>query len=289
MLSIVMHIVIFIAKKGFGKTLKIIGLFVIALSIAISLVSFYPPKIFAVKNYDIVMNKKDSKLNSLRIVYVSDAHVGCSVKKSQLRKIRNKVNNLKPDVFLLDGDIFDEGSSEHYKRQAVSILSGIKTRFGSYYVEGNHDNYGKLLRRNTLDAFEYFKGTNIKPLNDEMNLVANSFYVVGRRDVVHSSSPRLSFDEFEKDMKKNLPVFVFDHRAMINETKNRDLTQLSGHTHNGQIFPANTLDPLKLTNIYGKYKRNKMQLIISSGVGTYGIPNRLGNFSEIVNIDIAFE
>jgi predicted MPP superfamily phosphohydrolase len=232
------------------------------------------------------MDKKESKLSSLNIVYVSDVHVGCSVKKAQLKTICDKVNELHPDVFLLDGDVFDEGSSEYYKRQTVNILSGVKAKYGSYYVEGNHDDYGKLLRRNAPTAFSYFEGSSIEPLRDEMKLIADSFYVIGRLDKNTEQTPRRKLAGFETEMKKNLPVFVFDHQARTDETRSRELLQLSGHTHNGQIFPASILDPFRRVNIYGAYKRDKMQLVISSGVGTYGVPNRLGNFSEMVNVKI---
>jgi predicted MPP superfamily phosphohydrolase len=161
-------------------------------------------------------------------------------------------------------------------------FSGFKSRYGTYYILGNHDDY----RGDTEAVLSLFKDAGIRCLVDETVSVSGEFYLIGRDD---NPLRRRPFAELEAQVTENLPVIVLDHRPKTSETKLSDVVdlQLSGHTHDGQIFPFHILDPLGVFSLnYGRYDRNEMQIIVSSGAGEYAVPVRLGSPAEILLINI---
>jgi len=103
---------------------------------------------------------------------------------------------------------------------------------------------------------------------------------------------RKAISEFVICEDKTLPVIVLDHNpANIAEyTTEADLI-LSGHTHKGQIFPANLFTKWMYTVDYGYYQEKEgfPHVIVTSGVGVWGMPMRIGTDCEIVSIKITNE
>ncbi|MDR2457617.1 MAG: metallophosphoesterase, partial [Clostridiales Family XIII bacterium] len=260
-------------------------IFIIIISFALSLLSFIAPRNIVLTKYDISLPKKNSSLTSLKIIFISDFHLGSSVEEKELKEIKTKVNKEKPDIVFFGGDIFDEGSTENQKNAFTKEIGHIKSTYGTYYIIGNHDDYYgrhdlydaykkgeitlKTFQKKLVESKEVlsnFKKSNIIPLINKVKNVENKFYIIGRDDAVFDKEKFLTF---ENQIKKNLPVIVIDHQPRVNETeksKKVDL-QISGHTHNGQLIPFSLLDPFKLKNNYGEYKRGNIILIVSSGVG----------------------
>ena len=98
-----------------------------------------------------------------------------------------------------------------------------------------------------------------------------------------------------KEVDRNLPVIILDHRPTYRETEKFDSIdlQLSGHSHSGQIFPMQIFENISMgftkTYIYGRTKRGNTSYIVSSGIGNWGIPIRIGSRREIVNVEIDFD
>jgi predicted MPP superfamily phosphohydrolase len=161
-------------------------------------------------------------------------------------------------------------------------FSGFESVYGTYFILGNHDDY----RGDTEAVLSLFKDAGIRCLVDEVVMVSDEFYLIGRDD---NPLRRRPFAELEAQITENLPVIVLDHRPKVGETKLAGAVdlQLSGHTHDGQIFPFHILDPLGLFSLnYGRYDRNGMQIIVSSGAGEYAAPVRLGSPAEILLLNI---
>jgi predicted MPP superfamily phosphohydrolase len=193
-------------------------------------------------------------------------------------------NELKPDIVLLGGDIIDEGTPVDLRQYMSECFSGFKSLYGTYFILGNHDDY----RGDTEAALSLFKDAGIRCLIDETVLVSDEFYLIGRND---NPLRRRPFAELEAQVTENLPVIVLDHRPKVRETELSDAVdlQLSGHTHDGQIFPFHLLDPFGFFSLnYGRYDRNGTQILVSSGAGEYAVPVRLGSPAEILvlNIDL---
>jgi hypothetical protein len=132
------------------------GLIVPIAAVLITLYAFYNAVDYKVTSYELSINKISS-VPSLEIVMVSDLHVGTSVTKKQLVIIKDMIEELSPDMFLICGDIFDHASYDEIMRFSAETLGSIKTPYGTYFVTGNHEYYlgdiSKLL--------SYFKGTEI--------------------------------------------------------------------------------------------------------------------------------
>ena len=219
-------------------------------------------------NYsDLVMTSYDIKVSGLKndytIMMISDLHLGKGASVERLQDIIDRVNKNNIDLFIMAGDIFDEGSSKEIKNETISRLEKVQTKEGIYYIEGNHDELDDETRK-------AFQSAGVVTLEDERVLIADDFYLIGKY--------------YERDasdinwlLKEDKPCVLVDHVPHVYE--NVDL-QLSGHTHAGQILPLGfVLDT-------GLHKTEQGYRITSSGAGAWGMKNRLGSKCEIVFINL---
>ncbi|MCI9234290.1 MAG: hypothetical protein HFH08_06870 [Bacilli bacterium] len=208
---------------------------------------------------------------------ISDLHLGTIHGNKVLDEIVEKANGFNIDLFIMAGDIFDEHTSVELRQEAYRKLSKIKTKYGIYYVEGNHD----LL---TQEVMEGFSNNGIQVLSDDIVLVNKQFYLVGRKD---NSRERLGASREElgsllQNIDVSYPIILVDHQP-LDRVQAYDLgvgLHLSGHTHAGQIFPLNFLLE------YGYQEKNHYHSIVSSGYGVWGFSFRTARNSEMVLIDI---
>jgi len=258
------------------------GLIVPIAAVLITFYAFYNAVNYKVTSYEISINKISS-VPSLEIVMVSDLHVGTSVTKKQLVRIREMVEELSPDIFLICGDIFDHASYDEIMRFAAETLGSIKTPYGTYFVTGNHEYYlGDI-----SELLSYFDGTGIRVIQDEM-LSIGDIYLAGRKDIGVGDRAPLSQILYGADRSR--PIIVMDHQpnAIDEAIENHVDFQLSGHTHNGQLFPFNYITGLVNHTHYGLHKEGEFKAVISSGAGTWKYPVRTGSYSEIVRIRLNF-
>lgn len=260
------------------------GLTVFIICILITLSGLYPAQHIVVKDYEATISKHSSQIESLKIAAIADAHIGVTVREEEIVEIKDRINALKPDVIFLVGDIFDEGTSEELKKFTATTFADLKATYGTYFVLGNHDAY----TGRTEQQINYFLNADVEVLYDSVALVDNQFYVAGRND---SQGTRADFDYIEAQITEDLPVIVLDHKPEYDEVSKSDKAdiQLSGHTHNGQVFPFQSFDIFDVALNYGLHTRGNCQILVTSGVGNYGIPYRIGSPCEIVNLNLSFK
>lgn len=242
------------------------------------------------KQYAIKINKNAGELKKLNIVMLSDLHLGDIVDKQRLSKMVLKINELNPDIVILAGDIIDDYIKPFIDQDMGAEFKKIHSKYGVYATFGNHEYYGGSTDK---IAFEYENSANFNLLRDETVKINNSFYIVGRDDVSserYSKTKRKKIDELLIDTNKLLPIIVIDHQPVnISEGENAGVDlQFSGHTHNGQLLPANIITKKLFENDFGLLTKGTYNLIVSSGVGTWGPPIRIGTSSEIVQVQIQF-
>lgn len=258
------------------------GLIVPAIAVMITLYGFYNAVNYEVTSYEIWINKRSS-IPVLEIVMVSDLHVGTSVTEKQIVRIKKMVEELSPDIFFICGDIFDHDSNEEIMKFSADTLGSIKTPYGTYFVTGNHEYYlGEM-----SELLFYFDGTGIRVIQDEM-VTIKDFYLAGRKDITERDRAPLS--DILQNADKNRPIIVLDHQpnAIDEAIENGVDLQLSGHTHNGQIFPFNFLVGLANHTHYGLHEEGEFKAVVSSGAGTWKYPIRTGSSSEIVKVKVHF-
>ena len=249
------------------KTIGIISLLII---IIISIYGMFNARKVILKKITV----KSSKINrNYNIIFISDVHLGTNTSK-HLSKILNKIQTLEYDFLLIGGDLIDSSS---FKLNDLNLLNNIKKDI--YFVNGNHEYYLKDFK-NKIEQLKKFK---IKVLKNS-SIQINEINIIGIDDL-QSKFSKISF--VEKLNKKNLFNLVLSHKPDIwDNIKNKNDLMLSGHTHNGQIFPFNFLVKLKFKFIYGIYEYKKSKLYVSSGAGCWGPKLRIGSSNEIVNIHL---
>lgn len=218
--------------------------------------------------------------NPLRIVHLSDIHVGTVHQKKYLKEIVERANDLNPDIVLITGDLFD--GSANIDTAILTPLNNLNAR--SFFSNGNHEEYEGLDKvRETLKGLDLellenesveYKGVSIVGVNDKQSL--------HNGNSLASILESLSYD-------KNTPTLLMYHTPVDWDTaKSHDIdVMFSGHTHNGQLFPFTLLVRIAFSKITGLYSNDGKYLHISPGTGTWGPPMRLGSRNQITLIELS--
>ncbi len=237
-------------------------------------------------SYEINIPKSTRGDEQLHAIMISDLHLGRIVNNDRLAEIVQRINQKNPDLILLGGDIIDGDIRPFLDQNMGATLSELKPRLGMYMVMGNHDGHGK-------EIFPYLQASGVSILSNQYQLINNSFYVVGKDyGGQHSTgSSRIELADIMNDINKELPIILLNHspsdleEARINGV---DL-QLSGHTHQGQLFPDNFVTARMYEIDWGYLRKGDLQVIVSTGFGTWGPPIRIGNTPEVVDLIINFQ
>ena len=249
-------------------------------SFFVTLYGFTHAKDLKLKTYDIHIQNAQKK----KIVLLSDIHAGTFVNKDQLHKIVEMVNAQDPDIVLIAGDMFDVGAFYVCDRPAfVPELQNMHAKDGVYAILGNHDP-----AHNEKLIYDFYEQCGIKLLVDETCSV-DGFLIVGRDDsMTDANRCELAHLTCERN---NRPVIVMDHNPTGIAEAIREGVDLivCGHTHKGQFFPADIFTRLAYgkKDYYGMYHRSEKTVsVVTSGVGYFGMPMRIGSDSEVVVLNI---
>ncbi len=257
-----------------------------------------------IKRYQVQIDKSGGAFSSLRIVMVSDLHLGTIVGRERLLRMIKEINALHPDLIFLVGDIVDDEIQPFFREKMGESFRGLKADLGVYAVPGNHE----YISKEPEGIIRSLTEAGVKVLKDEVIMIENSFYLVGRNDVsqrrmesrlekdqrISEAEASLIKEKSLKDILKglnlDLPMILLDHQpSRIAEAAEAGVDlQLSGHTHAGQLFPLRWVTRLVFEQDYGLLSKGKYHVIVSSGYGTWGPPIRLGNRPEIVEVQIDF-
>ncbi|MCO5384935.1 metallophosphoesterase [Desulfosporosinus sp.] len=242
-----------------------------------------------INHYDLSIAKQAGPLKQLHVVMVSDIHLGTIVHNDQLTKLVNQVNGLKPDLILFAGDVFDEDIESKNKQQISDTFRMLRASYGAFAVLGNHEYIGG----NADEAIKYLGEAGVKVLRDTSQEIAGSFYLIGRDDLSgarFNGTKRQDLATIMQGVNHSLPILLMDHQpSHLEEPVEQGVDlQVSGHTHNGQMFPIQFITQRIFEQDWGLLRKGDFQLIVSSGYGTWGPPIRIGNNPEIVDITITF-
>jgi hypothetical protein len=292
-----------------GKAKHIGGLVCLICVIVLSVYGCVNANYIQKTEYNVAVNKAVSGDNkNMRIVLISDLHLGYNLGYRNMEKMAEEINELQPDLVCIAGDIFDNSYDALDNPQKIAAaLSSIKSTYGTYACWGNHDINDKLLMGFTVNnselklhderMAELLKAANVHLLEDETEVIDNKFTLIGRLDKHKpgtEDNTRKSIDEFSFD--KSLPVIVIDHEPNeLQELADAGIDlDLCGHTHNGQIFPLTLTSQLIWENSAGYLQKtgkdgNTMHNYVTEGVGVYGPFMRTGCKSEIMCINVQFK
>jgi len=231
-----------------------------------------------------IHSEKPQQNKELKIVAVSDIHLGVSIDKEYLKKYVKMINDQHPDIVLMAGDVADNATQPLIIQDMAEDLRQIKAPMGVYAISGNHEYYGE----NPFSTSEYLKTAGIVTLRDSSALINNSFYLVGRDDKTNHKRKALS--DIVSGLDKSKPIILLDHQPFhLEDAEKSDVDlQISGHTHNGQFFPGNLFVKRMYELGYGYMKKGKTHYYVSSGLGLWGPQYRIGTQSELVVINMKY-
>ena len=291
--------------KFSNRRFVIAGAICIVIILTVSILGVINARILRTTRYEIDINKKVPNMKDLNIVMVADLHMGYNIGYKHISKMVNMINKENADLVIIAGDIFDNDyEAIERPNDMMRLLRNIKSKYGVYAVYGNHDIKEKTLAGFTFDykkhkvsdilMDEFLEKANIKLLRDEKTLINNNIYLYGRPDYTklgRGITKRKTPEEITKDMKQEKPIIVIDHQPKeLDELSKAGVDlDLSGHTHDGQLFPGNILTKIMWENSCGYLKKNNMHSIVTSGVGLYGPNMRVGTKPEITTIKVNFK
>ena len=285
MFNVIFMLVMLLPIRTFDEKLFVgivEGMKIVLISILIGY-GAYNLKKTEVVNYEIYSDKISE---SMTIVVFADLHMGSRIGLAEVRNVVSMINDMDADLVFIPGDFLNISMREVKKiDELTGELRKIKSKHGVYVTLGNHDP-----SKDHDDLVKFFQDSNIILLEDEI-VEIGEITIVGRRDlspIDNFEQERKKIKDLVKDIDKEQYIIILDHQpngqrdAIAN---NVDLL-INGHTHNGQIFPGNLIVAWINKLGYGHKKYDNTDMIVTSGVGYWGPPIRIGSHSEIVKIEL---
>ena len=246
------------------------------------------------KNYALTTTKN---VGSLRIALLADSHLGTTFDGEGLNKYVDQIQAQNPDIVLIAGDFVDEDTEKSDMIAACRAVGRFDTRYGTYFVFGNHDKgkYSNGRRGYTGDdLIDELTKNGVTVLQDESVLIGDRFYLIGRQDASEDldfGGSRAGIQDLAAATDPDVYSIVLDHQPRdyaAEAASNVDLV-LSGHTHGGQMIPLVQLIRwfhIEDDNVYGLERRENTDFIVTSGISDWAIQFKTGCRSEYVIIDV---
>jgi uncharacterized protein len=230
--------------------------------------------------YCIEIPGRSSKISRLKVAFVADFHIKERTNINLVKRFVKEMEIIQPDLLLYGGDIVEGNRQDNNMIEFEKLLNLIEPKYGVYTVLGNHEFYAGQ------DKGSFFDKAGIKVLCDTIVLVDNSINLGGRYDSHFRT--RKSIEELMQSSIDTLPVIIIDHRPteIDRVSKTRIDIQLSGHTHNGQLFPVNLIIRSLYQITWGHKKIGNTHFFVTSGIQLWGPPVRTAGKAEIMVIDI---
>lgn len=214
-------------------------------------------------------------------VQISDLHLGIVHRENFLEDVVAKINAVHPDIVFITGDLFD-GTASNDLSVLARPLQNLKAPDGVFFVTGNHEIYLGWDR-----AIAALEGTGVKPLNDE-TIEIEGMQIVGIGYLGFEKPGNLkTVLKAQKNFDPAKPnILLFHAPTEISDAKESGIDlQLSGHAHNGQIFPIKYISKIIYQGYeYGLHEEGDYSIYTTSGIGTWGPMMRTGAKPEIVKI-----
>jgi predicted MPP superfamily phosphohydrolase len=235
---------------------------------------------------EIPIEDLDPALEGLRIVQLTDLHIGPTIKKPWIEGIVERVNALEADLVAITGDVVD--GQVRALVEDVAPLAQLQSRHGSWLVTGNHEYYSGV-----EVWVEEFRRLGIRVLLNEHQVLRHddsalviagiTDYRAERMKETHRSDPAAAIAGAPEGILRLLLAHQPRSARLAHAAGHFDL-QLSGHTHGGQFFPWNLLVPFIQPFAVGLHQLGKMWIYTSRGTCYWGPPIRMGAPAEITLI-----
>ncbi|MCE9670411.1 metallophosphoesterase [Myxococcus stipitatus] len=244
--------------------------------------AFAPP---VVTELAVRIPKLPRSLDGLTIVQLTDIHVGHFIQRRFMDELVRQTNALRPDLVAITGDLVD--GDVPTLGNSVAALRALRSRFGSFFVTGNHDYYS-----GDEEWTAFLQTLDIQVLRNRHVRIGDaggSFDLVGVDD--WSGWRRRGTKGYDLDLAlagrepERASVLLAHQPANFKVAAERGVDlQISGHTHGGQLLPMTLLIGLAWEHSAGLYRQGDSHIYVSRGCGFWGPPMRVGSPPELVKL-----
>ncbi len=263
------------------------GIIVVSLSAIIFLLGFLNSHITKIKEYNISLNK--TVYTPFTFAALADIHIGSDMTPARLSREIQHINSLEPDFVVIAGDIIDNNVYD-FTEEYIEEFKKLEAPLGVYVVFGNHEYYSGTQQ----EVLSVFNKAGFKTLIDDVAYIPEKeVYIIGRDSLRHTNSSndeRINIETLYSKIKdKTKPVIILDHipKSSLDGRKINADIQISGHTHDGQLFPINLIVKKMYELSHGMKNYDGFHFFVTSGLGLWGPPVRVGTDSEIMLINVA--
>jgi predicted MPP superfamily phosphohydrolase len=234
---------------------------------------------------EVPIAKLPAAADGLRIVQLTDIHVGPTIGRHFIEELVRRSNALEPDLVVITGDLVDGSVAE--LGDSVAPLAELRARHGVFFVTGNHEYYS-----GAAEWVRHLPTLGVRVLRNERVTIgegAAAFDLAGIDDFsAHGDGhkPDLPRALAGRDPGRALVLLAHQPRAIDEAERLGVDLQLSGHTHGGQIWPFSYLVYLQQPYLAGLARQGATWIYVSKGTGYWGPPMRLGMPSEITQITL---
>lgn len=240
----------------------------------------------------------DKEVGSIKLALIADSHTGTTFDGDGFAEHVKEIQAQNPDAVLIAGDFVDDDTSLSDMKECCVALGTLDTKYGVYYVFGNHDKGYYASERRGYDGDDIIAEltkNGVTVLQDQSVLLGDSFYIIGRQDlseVTDRGGSRADIEDLVKALDDDKYQIVMDHQPADyahEKAAGVDLV-LSGHTHGGQLLLIKLFQEITgmggNDQIYGLENIDGSDFLVTSGISDWAIKFKTGCRSEYVIIDI---
>ncbi len=257
-----------VARQFVSPDRELVAATVVAIALGAMIYGLMNARFLRVKEHILPTDKVEGEV---RVAHLSDIHIGAVYSPSFLKRVVVKTNALDPDMVLITGDLAD--GAFDYNDDTFRALDELKAP--TYYVTGNHEHYAGLSR-----MLESLSKTKVRRLANSM-VIEKGIQVIGVDYWAEKNEVARTIDEIQPDWSMYSLLMYHVPRELDAVKQRRIDLMLSGHTHGGQFFPFSVFSRLVWKKHKGLYDLGSTRLFVSSGIGTWGPPIRIGTSSQV--------
>lgn len=217
----------------------------------------------------------------VRMVAVSDLHLGYGTGRRELSRWVDLINSEKPDIVIIAGDIVDTTVRPLELNGTANELRRLKAPLGVWMAPGNHEYISGI-----DPSIAFLERAGIGVLRDSLVTVGGLVNIAGRDDATNDRRKNIAALVASAD--RSLPLVLIDHQPNgLDESEAAGVDfQFSGHTHRGQVWPVTWITDAIFERSHGLLQKGGTTYWVSSGLGIWGGKFRIGSRSEYVVVNI---